>query len=87
MKKGFFVRPFPTVHVIPSQGYLIYHEKKKLKEEFQGAGREAIIAAKKSGIDVNTTWQVRPPDCSTLHLRRCNRAPAFRRSSSVQLWK
>eukprot|EP00892_Ulva_mutabilis_P004893 jgi/Ulvmu1/2776/UM140_0005.1 len=55
VKKGFIIRPFRTVHAIPSQGYLIYRRNKKLRAEFQGAGREAIIAAKKSGIDINDT--------------------------------
>ena len=59
LKGGFTVRPFKTVHVIPSQGYLIYRHKKKLKDEFQGAGRDAIVAAKNSGIDVTTNWEVR----------------------------
>lgn len=58
LKAGYTVRPFQTVHVIPSQGYLVFQQRKKLRAEFQGAGRDAIIAAKKSGVDVNTTWEV-----------------------------
>lgn len=83
VKKGYFVRPFPTVHVIPSQGYLVYAQKKKLKEEFQGAGKDAIIAAKKSGIDVNMTWQV-----WLLHHRCCSRVVSdVLELRVVLLWK
>jgi hypothetical protein len=47
------VRPFPTVHTLPSQGYLVVSKKKQLKKEYAGAGRDAIIAAKKSGVEIN----------------------------------
>lgn len=59
LTNGHFVQPFPTEHSIPSQGYLVVSRKKKLKAEFVGAGKEAIIAARKTGIEVSDVVEVR----------------------------
>lgn len=34
--KAHFVRSFPTVHPVPSQGYVVYGRKSKLRQEYQG---------------------------------------------------
>lgn len=59
VRKDIVVRPFATCHTVPSQGYLIVSKKKKLKQEYVGASREAIIAAKKSGVEINDVAEVR----------------------------
>jgi hypothetical protein len=58
LTNGYFVQPFPTEHSIPSQGYLVVSRKKKLKAEFVGAGKEAIISARKTGIEVSDVVEV-----------------------------
>ena len=59
LKGGHLVRPFQTVHAVESQGYLIYHRKNKLKEEFRGANKGEIMAAKKQGIAITDIVEVR----------------------------
>lgn len=49
------VRPFRTVHVVPSQGYLVYSRKNKLRPEFHGASQQDIVAAKRSGTRITDT--------------------------------
>lgn len=49
------VKAFPTVHRVPSQGYLLYRGKKRLKESFRSASREAILAAKAGGEEPEET--------------------------------
>ncbi|XP_013405403.1 tRNase Z TRZ1 isoform X2 [Lingula anatina] len=44
--------PFPTVHAVTSQGYIIYKQHKKLKEEFQGMESQEIASLKKQGVEV-----------------------------------
>lgn len=49
------LRAFATPHRIPSQGYLLLHRKKRLREEFARGDRDAILRAKAAGIDPNET--------------------------------
>jgi hypothetical protein len=58
LKAGYFVKAFRTVHVVPSQGYIVYHRKRKLKPEYQGCSQQQIIDAKKSGADINDVVEV-----------------------------
>lgn len=44
-------RPFRTVHRVPSQGYILYQKKKRLRAELQGAGEEKILEMRKRGED------------------------------------
>lgn len=60
IKKDMVVRPFPTVHRVPSQGYLVVRRKKQLKQEFVDAGKDAIISAKKNGVEINDFVEVCP---------------------------
>jgi ribonuclease Z len=54
--KLYSFRPFPTVHRVPSQGYLVYQKRKRLKEEYRGEGEALILAARRNGIDPNETY-------------------------------
>lgn len=58
VRKDFVLRPFATCHTVRSQGYLVIRKKKKLKQEFVGVGPQAIIAAKKQGIEINDFAEV-----------------------------
>jgi ribonuclease Z len=53
------VTVFPTVHTIPSVGYLIWERRNKLKEEYQGLPGDQIRDLRKSGTEV--TREVRMP--------------------------
>lgn len=43
------VKPLPTLHRIPSQGYTIFEKNRKLKQEFQGVEGRELAERKKSG--------------------------------------
>jgi ribonuclease Z len=46
------VRPFRALHVVPCQGYGLWHQKKKLRPEFQGLAGEAIRELRGQGVEV-----------------------------------
>ena len=48
-----FVRVFPTVHRIDSNGYTLFEIKKSLAPEFRNLPREKLSEMAKSGIDLN----------------------------------
>ena len=73
MRKDVVVRPFPTCHVVPSQGYLVVSKRKKLKQEYVGAGREVIIDAKNKGIEINDVTEVSPSVSIVMSARVCYR--------------
>lgn len=47
------VKPFKATHRIPCLGYALWDKRKRLKEEFRGAHKDVIIAAKKQGVEIN----------------------------------
>ena len=49
-------KAFPTVHRVPSQGYILFEKKKRLKEEFSGLSQREILAAKNEGQNPNEEW-------------------------------
>ncbi|GFR90457.1 ribonuclease Z [Elysia marginata] len=49
----YFVKAFPTIHRVPSQGYIVYKEEKKLKKEFQGMAGFDIAALHRQGTDIH----------------------------------
>ncbi len=59
LESGHTVRPFPTVHTIPSQGYVLYALRKKLKPELVGRSQEEIRELRLSGQEVTDTYQAR----------------------------
>lgn len=55
IRRDLLVRPFKTYHVIPSQGYIIYSVKKKLKKEYLGRAANDIKNLKFSGVEITDT--------------------------------
>ncbi|CAO2818629.1 unnamed protein product [Amaranthus hypochondriacus] len=55
LRKDLKVKAFKTYHVIPSQGYVVYSVKQKLKQEYIGLHGNEIKALKLSGVEITTT--------------------------------
>lgn len=55
MRNDIVVRPFKTHHVIPSQGYVIYSVRKKLKKQYIHLKGKEIEKKKKSGVEITDT--------------------------------
>ncbi|KAF8642419.1 hypothetical protein HU200_067339 [Digitaria exilis] len=55
LRRDLKVRAFRTYHVIPSQGYVIYSVKQKLKQEFIGLPGSEIKQLKLSGVEITNT--------------------------------
>lgn len=49
LKPNIFIRPFPTVHKIPSFGYSIYRSFRKLRQDLKNIPREEIAKLTKNG--------------------------------------
>ncbi|KAG0602123.1 hypothetical protein M758_11G161900 [Ceratodon purpureus] len=58
MGKNMIVKPFKTYHVVPSQGYVVYSVKNKLKPEYVGFPGEKIKELKLSGVEITDTVRV-----------------------------
>ncbi|OIW02752.1 hypothetical protein TanjilG_29528 [Lupinus angustifolius] len=52
MQNNLVVRPFRTQHVIPSQGYVIYSIRKKLKKEYTHLNENQVEKLKESGEEI-----------------------------------
>ncbi|KAI4308421.1 hypothetical protein L6164_031499 [Bauhinia variegata] len=52
MRSNLVVRPFRTQHVIPSQGYVVYSVRKKLKKQYSHLKGKQIEKLKKSGVEI-----------------------------------
>ncbi|CAH9133976.1 unnamed protein product [Cuscuta epithymum] len=55
LRKDLKVRAFRTYHVIPSQGYIVYSIKHKLKQEYIGLSGEEIKRLKASNVEITNT--------------------------------
>ncbi|CAN4088143.1 unnamed protein product [Withania somnifera] len=55
LRKDLKVRAFKTYHVIPSQGYIVYSVKQKLKQEYVGLPGDEIKKLKFSGVEITYT--------------------------------
>ncbi|XP_062223723.1 nuclear ribonuclease Z-like [Phragmites australis] len=55
LRRDLKVRAFRTYHVIPSQGYVIYTVKQKLKQEYLGLPGNEIKRLKLSGVEITNT--------------------------------
>ncbi|KAG0463619.1 hypothetical protein HPP92_019183 [Vanilla planifolia] len=55
MRNDIVVRPFRTSHVIPSQGYLVYSMRKKLKKQYAHLKGTQIKKLKLSGVEITDT--------------------------------
>ncbi|KAF8119016.1 hypothetical protein N665_0001s0072 [Sinapis alba] len=52
LRNDIVVRPFATNHVIPSQGYVIYSVRNKLKKQYGHLKGKQIEKIKKSGVEI-----------------------------------
>ncbi|MGZ3694807.1 MAG: MBL fold metallo-hydrolase [Bdellovibrionota bacterium] len=50
------LKPFATTHRVPSQGYILYQKKKRLKEKYKQSGQAGILAAKAAGENPNEEY-------------------------------
>ena len=50
---GITVKPFPTQHRVPSQGYIAYKQTRRLKADFLGRNGQEIRALIQGGVDVH----------------------------------
>lgn len=55
LRNDLVVRPFKTHHVIPSQGYVIYSVRKKLKKQYTHLKGTQIKKLKLTGIEITDT--------------------------------
>ncbi|KAK1433746.1 hypothetical protein QVD17_10662 [Tagetes erecta] len=55
LRKDLKVKAFKTYHVIPSQGYVVYSVKQKLKPEYVGLPGDEIKKLKFSGVEITYT--------------------------------
>ncbi|KAH1211775.1 tRNase Z TRZ2, chloroplastic [Glycine max] len=52
IRNNLVVRPFKTQHVIPSQGYVVYSIRKKLRKQYAHLNGKQIEKLKKSGVEI-----------------------------------
>lgn len=57
LKGHTFFKTFPTHHRVPSHGYCIFQERKKLKAELQGCERQEILDRKSRGENVEDHFE------------------------------
>lgn len=55
IRNDLVVRPFKTQHVIPSQGYVVYSIRKKLRKQYSHMNGKQIEKIKKSGVEITDT--------------------------------
>ncbi|XP_067672329.1 uncharacterized protein [Haliotis asinina] len=55
LPKGYFVKSFPTVHRIPSQGYIVYKTSQQLKPEYKDQPGTDLGALHRSGVQIHDT--------------------------------
>lgn len=58
MSKLFEIAPFKTVHPVPSQGYIIYGTKQKLKSQYVGLDGTAIKVMRERGVEITDKVEV-----------------------------
>jgi ribonuclease Z len=58
VSKRLTIRAFATTHPVPSQGYVAYGTKEKLKAEFIGSSASEIKALKARGVEITDTVEV-----------------------------
>ncbi|KAH9613500.1 hypothetical protein KSS87_001513 [Heliosperma pusillum] len=55
IRRDIKVKAFKTYHAIPSQGYIVYSIKQKLKQEYVGLPGNEIKELKLSGVEITNT--------------------------------
>ncbi|KAL6541377.1 tRNA 3' processing endoribonuclease [Orobanche hederae] len=56
LRRDLKVRAFKTYHVIPSQGYIVYSVRQKLKHEYVGLPGAEIKSLRLSGVEITDTY-------------------------------
>lgn len=56
IKGPFHFKSFPTVHRVPSTGYCVFQESKKLKKQYQNLRGDEIAKLKNQGVEVETVF-------------------------------
>lgn len=57
-KRNHIMKTFATDHRIPSLGFQVVEERRKLKDEFVGLPQQEIVALKKKGVDIVSPVQI-----------------------------
>ena len=58
LPSNYIVKPFPTVHRVASQGYIIYEHTKELKPEFKGLPSHVIAQKVREGQEINDIQEI-----------------------------
>lgn len=58
LRKGLFFKAFPTDHTIPSMGFQVFEERRKLKAEFIGLEGPAIVELKKKNVEITDAVEI-----------------------------
>jgi ribonuclease Z len=58
IRKGVFFRAFPTEHTIPSLGFQVFEERKKLREAYHGLTGPEIVALKEKGVEITDSVEI-----------------------------
>ncbi|KAG2488018.1 hypothetical protein HYH03_013453 [Edaphochlamys debaryana] len=58
LPSGFIARPFPTTHLIESQGYVLYSQRRKLRSDLQGRSQEEVRQLRLAGEEVTDLIEV-----------------------------
>ncbi|KAK7499142.1 hypothetical protein BaRGS_00009689 [Batillaria attramentaria] len=53
LPNNYFMRAFPTVHRIPSQGYILYKQSKQLKPQYVGQSSTAIAELHRNDVPIH----------------------------------
>uniref|UniRef100_A0A0B7BI90 Uncharacterized protein n=1 Tax=Arion vulgaris TaxID=1028688 RepID=A0A0B7BI90_9EUPU len=53
LNSRYFVKTFPTIHRITSQGYIVYKEEKTLKREYRGKEGFEVAALHRQGVEIH----------------------------------
>lgn len=53
LPNNYYMRAFPTVHRIPSQGYILYKQTKKLKQQYVGQSSAAIAELHRDNVPIH----------------------------------
>ncbi|CAA0820835.1 Nuclear ribonuclease Z [Striga hermonthica] len=56
LRRDLRVRAFKTYHVVPSQGYIIYSVRQKLKQEYYGLPGAELKSLRLSGVEITDTY-------------------------------
>jgi len=58
IKNNHYLRPFETIHTVPSQGYMVVEKRTKLKPELRDLPQEQIMLRKERGEDIVNTLYI-----------------------------